>query len=77
MTLLDEAKAVQLRHTYRLGKAAERITDEDVELAVAWARGEVRLNQVHAALGKSNLILTQSFLAYALRAAVQRGVIRA
>ena len=46
-TLLEKAKAV------KMGRRDTIITDEHVELALAWIRDEVNLSQINVALKKS------------------------
>lgn len=45
-TLLQKARQVKSRLVYRTN-----ITDEEVELAVAWAKGEISFKQVREVLG--------------------------
>ncbi len=70
MSLLDEAKAAPLQHRHRRGE----YTQDEMELAVAWARGEISVKQVAHALGKPMDTGTYAFLAHAIRAAHRMGV---
>lgn len=46
-TLLEKAKQIPVEHNYR----RPVVTEEEVELAKAWAKGEVTYNQFAIALG--------------------------
>jgi hypothetical protein len=64
MTLLDQAKEIELKNPRRRNS----INQEEIDLAVAWAKGEVRLAQVAQVLGiqSKNTKNAYSFLAKAL-----------
>ena len=74
-TLLEQAKEVRLRHKQAV------ITDEQIELALAWARDEVTMKQVGIVVmdltgntGATNNIY--NWLAIRLREAFRRGYIK-
>ena len=69
MTLLENAKDIKVT------KPRKNITDEEIELAIAWAGDEVTIGQVSTALGYSKTQNTSNFLAMALREAVRRNVL--
>ena len=71
MSLLDEAKKVRPTRGRK-----STITNEQVDLAVAWGVGEVELRQVATVLrnGDRNMS-TYCFLATRLREAVRRGIL--
>lgn len=69
-TLLQKAQKVRLR-----GHTPLDISDEKIELALAWARDEVRHKQVGEVLGISQGAISH-FLAVALREAIRKGVIK-
>ena len=71
MTPLEKALAARLprtnpRKTYDLG---------DVELAIAWAKGQVSCSQAQAGFDKRNTAATYLGLAMALRFAVAHGLL--
>lgn len=74
-TLLEKAKKDQIdprgvRH---------KVTQQDVEVAIAWARGELKLCSVGAAYGYTRNLTNNSVylrLAKALRLAVQTGKLK-
>jgi len=72
MTLLGKAQAATTR-------PAAKISSEHIELALAWANGQINLTQAVIALGftpgksASSAYIT---LARALRAAVQQGILK-
>lgn len=61
-SLLEKAKKVG-----RKNNTKPDITDEHVELALAWARGEVSYSQIKKVLGLTVPSTTYSFLAFSLR----------
>lgn len=70
MSLLEKAKAIPRKNNGR-----REYTDEDCELAIAWANGEIGMAQVSKAInfkeGSQGSIY--SYLSSALRLAVQTG----
>lgn len=69
-TLLEQALALPRRVSYRT-----RITDEMMELSLAWGRGEVTYTQAQKAIGKGNSTV-YPLLAQGLRLAMEQGVLR-
>ena len=71
-TLLEKAKATKVNR--RLGS---KVTDEHIELAFGWLRGEVRLTQMNKALEKNpqrgNVLY---FVATCLKVAYEQGKIK-
>jgi hypothetical protein len=61
-SLLDRAKKVRVN-----SKTRDGVTDEDIELALAWARGEIALKQVAVALGGVAATSAYARLAISLR----------
>lgn len=62
-SLLEKAKATELHNSgNRRG-----FTEEELELALAWLNGELRLRQVASVLSKSNSNNVYMFLALAAR----------
>lgn len=61
-SLLEKAKKVG-----RKNNTTKDITDEHVELALAWARGEVSYSQIKKVLGLTVPSTIYSFLAFSLR----------
>ena len=61
-SLLEKAKKVG-----RKNNTTQDITDEHVELALAWARGEVSYSQIKKVLGLTVPSTIYSFLAFSLR----------
>lgn len=66
-TLLEKAKAVKVER-----KRSNKITSEQIEVAIAWMRGEVNSWQVMQALGHKS---PQYLLARWLQEAYNRGYI--
>ena len=64
-TLLEKAKQIE-------GKAHSSISEEDIQLALAWARDEVSLTQCVGAWGKKNGGSIYSRLANALKIHITR-----
>jgi len=72
MSLLDRAMALGR------SKTADRITDEQIEVAVAWAKDELSFRQVAAVgLGREDAATCSVYcwLAFKLREGVRRGMI--
>ena len=67
-TLLQKAKAVTTRTAMR------RVTEEEIELAVAWAKGEISYSQAMVALNGNDKsqVPIYSRLAIALRDYIQK-----
>ena len=65
MTLLDEALKRNIH-------SKPRYSEEEMDLAVAWAEGRVRLSQVASVLSMPNTATAYNFLAMALREAWMR-----
>ena len=65
LTLLQKAKNAKPR------KVSMRITDEHIELAISWAKGEISISQVSAAIGKKQ-DMCYNFIAMALRECYSR-----
>ena len=65
-SLLQKAKAIHNRRSLRA------ITDEQIELAVAWARDEISYMQVHQVIGKRDGMAAYTLLARALREHIKR-----
>lgn len=63
-TLLQKAKE-------RKSKAVVEIGDEEVELALAWARGEINLTQASEAIGSQRGSAIYSRMALALKKYIQ------
>jgi ABC-type Fe3+-siderophore transport system permease subunit len=61
-SLLEKAKKVG-----RKNNTTQNITDEHVELALAWARGDVSYSQIKKVLGLTVPSTIYSFLAFSLR----------
>lgn len=75
MTLLEQAKA----HRHKLHRHRLNCSEELIELAVAYANGEVTCKQVAVALqipDLSNPSMALQRLAPALREGVKRGLVR-
>ena len=73
MSLLDDARKVKVQPR----TTSQTLNSEAVDLAVAWASGEVRLSQVQTALGMDKHATTAGYvwLASALRYGVQNGLL--
>jgi hypothetical protein len=74
-TLLEKAKHTPLRKT----KIATRMTDEHVELAIAWLHGEILLTQLAAAVktdGIRNNTKGLVTVAYAIKRGIEHGKIK-
>ena len=67
-TLLDKAKEFQPKNAGVQGE----YTDEHIDLALAWAKDEIRHSQVSHALGRTRQNV-QSLLSILLREAVRSG----
>lgn len=65
-SLLEKAKKVGCK-----SNAAVNITDEHIELALAWARGEISCIQIIKALGIPPSTI-YSFLAFSLRKHIKK-----
>lgn len=75
MSLLADAKA--FNHPKGPSPSSYVISDEVIELSVAWARGEVTNAQAAAALGLTRATSGYyAVLARALRTAVERGILK-
>lgn len=61
-SLLEKAKKVG-----RKNNTTQNITDEHIELALAWARGDVSYSQIKKVLGLTVPSTIYSFLAFSLR----------
>lgn len=72
-TLLEKAKKSEARSGTRLS-----ISDELVELAIAWGRGEITTKQATIALNDKNKESYNSLykIAVALREAISKGLIK-
>lgn len=73
MTLLEKAKAAKPPKSRNFG-----ITDEHIDLAIAWAKGEVKYMQVLEALFGERKGSMQAYvvLARSLREAVKEGKLK-
>lgn len=72
MSLLSKAQQVQIKSRNKI-----ELSDEDVELAIAWLKGEVRYVQVCRAYDKKKGSATiYSMLARSLREAYYKGIIQ-
>lgn len=71
-TLLQRALDVNTRPAFR----DNDLNDEDVELAIAWANGDVKIRQVQAAKGYKQSFSPLPYLARALREGIRRGFIK-
>jgi len=71
MSLLEKAKKIQLKKTRR----RSGYTDEEIELAVAWLKDEIRTGQASQVLTttKQNILATFSTL---LKLAYKKGLIK-
>ena len=65
-SLLEKAKKIE-----RKNPMADNINAEHIELALAWARGEVSLSQIQKVLAMNVPSTIYSFLAFALRKHIQ------
>ena len=65
-SLLEKAKKVG-----RKNNTTRDITDEHVELALAWARGEISYSQIKNVLGLTAPSTIYSFLAFSLQKYIQ------
>ena len=72
MTLLDKAKAV------KISKRGTHRSQEEIELAIAWAKDVIATNQVIKTMAspQANGTNVYSFLAIALRQAVREGKLK-
>lgn len=71
MSLLDRAKAVVIQR-----RRGPKVCGEDIDLALAWARGEIAISQVSAVYSRSGKPSNNNAyvkLAFALGHAVQAG----
>jgi hypothetical protein len=57
-------------------RALKTLTDQEVDLAIKWARQEIGYSDVAETLGKKWGTATYAFLARALKAAVLRGKLK-
>lgn len=74
MALIDDAKNIMVKS----GKAPI-YTDDQIELAIGWARGEVSTAQAEKALVAAGITprgSASSFLLYGLKAAVKSGSLK-
>ena len=69
-TLLEKAK----QYKFRDGRSSS-VSDEAVELALAWAMDEIQLRQVGSVLSSKSNAGTYSFLAQALREAFRKDIV--
>jgi hypothetical protein len=71
--MADKKKSLLLRAKAAKSKTIEKVSDEQIELALAWARGEVSYTQVNFAIyGKhKNSGSTYPFIANGLRKYIQ------
>jgi hypothetical protein len=72
VTLLEIAKSLPIDEKKKRAHALD-YEPEEVELAIAWAKGEVALLQAQRALQIRNSSTTIHVLAYALRVAIRQG----
>lgn len=71
MTLVEKAKAIEVKETYKGPRAYD---EEAVALAIAWAKGTVKKTQVGRSLHlRGNSV--ECFLAHALREGFRQGMI--
>lgn len=70
-TLLEKAKEVKLRYRTRTD-----YSKEEIELAIAWMKDEIRVGQVGKVLGKGSTAIGYR-LAMLIRAAYRQGKIKA
>lgn len=71
-TLLEKAKSVK---SFKSNQTP--VTDEEIELAVAWLKGEITLKQVSVALGENvDAGSARYSIVRFIRAGWQRGFIR-
>ena len=68
-SLLDKALNIKVQ------RATKRVSDEEVELALAWMMDEVSLNQVRLALGNKETSQPYALLANAIKTAFSNGLI--
>ena len=71
-TLLQKAKGIKVRQ-----KPRPEITDEHIELAIAWLKSEIGLTQMQKALGFSVISGSSLYkVAMYLREGYKRGIIK-
>jgi hypothetical protein len=68
MSLLDEVRAVKTKRVYP-------VSDEDIQVALAWLRGDVTNAQIARALGRSSTNGPYVFLNRAIAAAFDQGLL--
>ena len=68
MSLLSKAKAVEITHGNK-----SSYTDEEIELAMAWVRGEISLGQLHTVKKFKSSNQAYVFVARALRQEMMNG----
>ena len=72
MSLLNKARSIEIGNRIRAD-----LTPEEIELAIAWARGEVASIQAQRALGdKTTTAIFYSRMALALKEAVKEGLLK-
>lgn len=72
VTLLEKAKSI----TFHKPFSADGITDEQIELAIAWAKGEIAHRQLVFALEKEmSRGSVFNFVNVCLREALRRGIL--
>lgn len=62
VSLLDKAKSIKRKNT-----VGEKINNEHIELALAWADDEIGIRQIQKALGLGSPTAVYSFLAISLK----------
>ena len=71
-TLLEKAKSVKMKY----GRSTNWMTDQHIELAIAWAKDEITPSQANIAMGRKvnngNILYV---FAVAFREAVRRGIL--
>lgn len=72
-TLLEQAKEIKVKRSYATGK----ITGEEIELAMAWMKDDIRLVQINKLLGyRTNTGHTLYKIACWIREGYRRGKIK-
>ena len=71
MSLLEKTKSAPILQ----GRSKDIPSSDSIELAIAYAKGEITLRQANFALGNKNNASTEHVLNVALRYAVASGVL--
>jgi hypothetical protein len=70
MTLLEKAKSIPVSRTQ------QSISDDEIDLAIAWVKGEITFSQIAKALDYAGGNQPYAFVANSIRHAYAKGLIK-